>query len=110
MGDYTALANAINTGVVWGAHLDSKSFGRPDYPTWCTLSDNPAWRANADRARDRFGLKHIDSGYLVEIDYPVGLLQDASDERESVLRSLPDQVESGDLLDVAIDIAFRRRR
>jgi hypothetical protein len=78
VGDYTALANTINTGVVWGAHLDSKPFGRPDYPTWCTLSDYPAWRANADRARDRFGLKHIDSGHLVEICYPVGLLQDAS--------------------------------
>jgi len=77
-GDYGALANAINTGVIWGTHLDAKPFGRQDYPTWCTLSDNPAWRVGADRARDRFGLKHIDNGHLVEIGYPVGLLQDNS--------------------------------
>lgn len=77
-GDYNALATAINSGVVWGTHLDLKIVGRSDYPTWCTTSDEPAWRASADRARDRFGLKHIDTGHLVEMRYPVGLLRDLS--------------------------------
>ena len=76
--DYTALADAINKGVIWGTHLDSKPFGRPDYPTWCTMSGPPAWRVSADRARDRFGLKHIDAGHLVEMRYRAGLLNDVS--------------------------------
>jgi len=73
--NWSTLANHINTGIIAGASLDNKHFGRPDYPIWCTLSDHPPWRATADRARDRFGLKHIDTGHLVEMTYPVSLLK-----------------------------------
>ncbi len=71
---YGTLAEQVNNGVVTGANLDSKPFGRTGYPIWCTLSGSPNWRTSADRSRDRFGLKHIDSGHLVEMRYPIGLL------------------------------------
>jgi len=73
--NWSTLANQINTGIVAGGSLDNKHLGRPDYPIWCTLSDHAPWRATADRARDRFGLKHVDTGYLLEMAYPVSLLK-----------------------------------
>ena len=72
---WPALAGHTNSGAVNGSHLDNKHFGRPGYPIWCTLSGHAPWRATADRARDRFGLKHIDSGFLTEMRYPAGLLK-----------------------------------
>jgi hypothetical protein len=73
--NYESLANNINSGKVSGANLDGTQLGQSGYPSWCTLSGNPAWRASADRARDRIGLKHIDDGFLVELDYPAGMLR-----------------------------------
>lgn len=73
--NWPALAGQINSGSITGANLDSRQFGRPDYPIWCTLSGYAPWRATADRARDRFGLKHIDAGFLVEMAYPAVLLK-----------------------------------
>jgi hypothetical protein len=73
--NWSTLANQINNGIIAGANLDNKHLGRPDYPIWCSLSDHPPWRATADRARDRFGLKHIETGHLLEMTYPVGLLK-----------------------------------
>ena len=73
--NYQTLASQISGGAVTGANLDTKWFGLPDYPIWCTLSWYPPWRATADRARDRFGLKHIDTGFLVEMTYPASLLK-----------------------------------
>jgi hypothetical protein len=72
---YPTLAHQINSGLITGANLDTKQFGRADYPIWCTLSWFAPWRATADRARDRFGLKHIDTGHLVEMEYPASLLK-----------------------------------
>jgi len=73
--NYGALAAEISAGRITGGNLASKQFGRADYPIWCTLSQPPLWRTTADRARDRFGLKHIDAGHLLEMEYPVGLLK-----------------------------------
>ena len=73
--NYAVLATQIENGAVNGTNLEAKRFGRTDHPIWCTLSGDPAWRASADRARDRFGLKHIDTGFLVEMVYPAGLLR-----------------------------------
>lgn len=75
---YPLLAMQINTGAITGVNLEAKRFGRTNYPIWCTLSDEATWRASADRARDRFGLKHIDTGFLVEMAYTVGLLKSVS--------------------------------
>jgi hypothetical protein len=75
---YPMLAEQINTGVITGTNLEAKRFGQTDYPIWCTLSNDPKWRASADRARDRFGLKHIDTGFLVEMAYTAGMLRNAS--------------------------------
>ena len=76
VGNLNALATAVTSGAITGSHLEGKTFGRPDHPTWSTLSSLPGWRASADRARDRFGLKHIDAGHLVEMRYPVRVLTD----------------------------------
>jgi hypothetical protein len=73
----TPLADDINSGRITGAHLDGQNFGRDGFPIWCTLSRPPFWRTTADRARDRFGLKHIDDGHLVEMEYPIGMLRNA---------------------------------
>lgn len=73
--NYATLAADINNKKISGKNLDGKQFGRTDYPIWCTQSPPPKWRATADRARDRFGLKHIDSGHLVEMTYSSSFLQ-----------------------------------
>jgi hypothetical protein len=71
------LASAIGRGEITGAHLDGTVFGQEDRPCWCTLSSPPAFRETADRVRDRLGLKHIDTGHLLEIAYPRELLDEA---------------------------------
>jgi hypothetical protein len=54
--------------------FDGTVFGHTGRPCWCTLSGPPDFRETADRVRDRLGLKHIDSGHLIEIEYPSELL------------------------------------
>jgi hypothetical protein len=63
----------------------------------------------ADASRHRRLLEETLTEPRLALVSATGLIGVWPDERESVLRSLPDQVERGDLLDVAIDITFRRR-
>lgn len=67
------LAEAIANGAIGGTALEHSAIGRPESVIWCTGSQLSAER-NGDVVRDRLGLKHIESGRIVEIAYSPNLL------------------------------------
>jgi hypothetical protein len=68
--DLATVASHLTTGMLTGHDLVNSTVGRSDYPTWVTRSGDIPAPATAEDLRNLLGLKHIQHGHLVEMQYP----------------------------------------
>lgn len=73
-----ALKTLIDQGLIDGSNLEGTTFGKRvagrDFAVW--FSDASLANVNSgETARDRLGLHHVHGGYLLEVSYPLELLE-----------------------------------
>jgi hypothetical protein len=71
--DLDDCAEMIAKGIITGEDTEASVIGRPGYPAWCT-DGSLSTDSDADLIRNLLGLKHIEGGYVVEVRYPLALL------------------------------------
>jgi hypothetical protein len=76
--DMRTLKALIDKRYITGTDMEGTIFGKQmagrNYAVWCA-DDSLASETQGDKVRDQLGLKHIAGGYLVEIAYPLRLLE-----------------------------------